>query len=124
MKIDAFKISEILLKICLFQSVYTLHSSGYSYTGDNVGDEFSAQGESWNYHSGMAFTTFDNDNDNSGGNCAESYKGGWWYNSCYHSNLNGLNLGAGSSHSAWTGIVWYPWIDDNESAKSVYMAIK
>ena len=58
MKIEAFKISEILLKICLFQSVYTLYVTGYSYTGENVGDEFAE------YHSGLPFSTFDNDNDN------------------------------------------------------------
>ena len=35
--------------------------------------------------SGMKFTTYDQDNDEkiSGGNCAQSYGGGWWHNSCY-----------------------------------------
>ena len=40
-------------------------------------------------HNGMKFTTPDNDNDkDSGGNCAVSYKSGWWYNTCYRINLN------------------------------------
>ena len=37
---------------------------------------------------GMKFTTPDNDNDKYGGNCAASFKSGWWYNSCYHININ------------------------------------
>ena len=31
----------------------------------------------------------DSDNDNSSGSCSFSYQGGWWYKSCYVSNLNG-----------------------------------
>ena len=40
------------------------------------------------HHNGMYFTTKDNDNDKSGGNCALVYGlkkpiGGWWYKSCW-----------------------------------------
>ena len=40
------------------------------------------------YHNGQQFSTYDNDQD-SGGNCAYSHQGGWWYNTCYRTNLNG-----------------------------------
>ena len=41
-------------------------------------------------HNNMYFSTFDRDNDqNSGGNCAASYRGAWWYKSCFATNLNG-----------------------------------
>ena len=113
MKIEAFKISEILLKICVFQSVYTLNVSGYAYTGANVGDDLS-------YHSGYAFSTYDQDNDISSGNCAQIYDGAWWYKYCYKSNLNGLNNGDGNSAS--TGIKWNDF--SSYSLKTVYMAIK
>ena len=99
--------------------MYPLYASGYTYTGTNVGDAFAAR------HSGMPFTTFDNDNDNYDYlNCAVDRQGAYWYDSCADSNLNGLNLGAGSDHTLWTGIFWYPWTSSKESAKSVYMAIK
>ena len=39
-------------------------------------------------HSGMKFSTPNNDNDKDSGNCADVYKSGWWYNFCYHININ------------------------------------
>ena len=61
-------------------SKYTLSLSGYSGTA----------GDSLAYHSGYRFTTRDQDNDAWNSNCAQYYKGAWWYRSCYWSNLNGL----------------------------------
>ena len=39
------------------------------------------------HHNGSGFSTYDRDNRK----CAQRYKGGWWYNTCYTSNLNGIN---------------------------------
>ena len=48
-------------------------------------------GDSLSYHRDSPFSTKDRDNDGrSGSNCATTYKGGWWYGRCPHSNLNGL----------------------------------
>ena len=41
------------------------------------------------YYNGMKFTTPDNDDDKSSGNCAASYESGWWYNNCLNYNING-----------------------------------
>lgn len=38
---------------------------------------------------GMFFTTFDQDNDMYPKNCATSFGGGWWFNSCHYAFLNG-----------------------------------
>ncbi|KAK4315639.1 hypothetical protein Pmani_013130 [Petrolisthes manimaculis] len=45
------------------------------------------------YHNGMEFSTYDDeDNDGaSGGSCSEwSGGGGWWYNFCFYSNPTGV----------------------------------
>ena len=52
-------------------------------------------GDSLSYHDEMAFSTEDNDNDLHRRNCAVENKGGWWFNSCYSSNLNGVY------HTGW-----------------------
>jgi len=56
-------------------------------------------------HINMAFTTKDRDNDRwSSGNCAVSYTGAWWYNSCHDSNLNGKYLG---DKRDYRGAMWW-----------------
>lgn len=46
------------------------------------------------YHSGMAFSTRDRDNDFSSTHCAVYYSSGWWYNHCQYVNINGkYNVG-------------------------------
>ncbi|XP_056016835.1 ryncolin-1-like [Ostrea edulis] len=60
-------------------SQYRLSVSGYSGTA----------GDSLLYHKGMKFSTKDQDNDKNRGSCARYHKGAWWYNTCFHSNLNG-----------------------------------
>uniref|UniRef100_A0A2C9LHZ4 Fibrinogen C-terminal domain-containing protein n=1 Tax=Biomphalaria glabrata TaxID=6526 RepID=A0A2C9LHZ4_BIOGL len=59
---------------------YRLRISGYSGTaGDNL-----------RKFDNVKFTTFDKDNDIYGGNCADLYKGAWWYTDCHAANLNGI----------------------------------
>ena len=81
---------------------YRLTIGGYQNWGIGVaGDSMTRSGSS--NLNGMQFTTRDRDNDRNGGNCAVSYQGAWWYNNCYHSNLNGLYLDGRSNND---GVVW------------------
>ncbi|XP_037797339.1 fibrinogen C domain-containing protein 1-like [Penaeus monodon] len=63
---------------------YELQIGGYN--------KSSTGGDSMEYHNGMDFSTYDEDNDGaSGGSCSDwSGGGGWWYNYCYYSNPTGI----------------------------------
>jgi len=73
-------------------------------------------------HSGMQFTTKDRDHDQSTryGNCAQTFKGAWWYKDCLFSNLNGLK----HSTAYGEGIVWHPWHGYNYSLKKTEMKLR
>ncbi|XP_074066764.1 ficolin-2-like isoform X2 [Macrotis lagotis] len=62
-------------------------------------------GDSMYYHQNKPFSTKDQDNDENVGNCAQIFKGAWWYGSCHHANLNGLYL-QGNHESYADGINW------------------
>ena len=80
-------------------------------------------GDSFSYHKNMAFTTRDSDNDENPGNCAENYKGGWWYKYCHHSNLNGLYYHGFHTSNA-DGVNWLAWKGHGYSLKSTSMKIR
>jgi len=64
-------------------------------------------GDSFTYHNGMMFSTYDADNDaHHNKNCASSYRSGWWYNGCHYSNLNGEYQWIGGTQDS-KGIVWH-----------------
>ena len=73
--------------------------------------------------SGMQFSATDNDNDKSHGNCAETFKGAWWYAGCHSSNLNGLYLNGPQSSYA-DGVNWYSFRGHYYSLKRTEMKVK
>ena len=93
---------------------YQLNTTGY--TG-NAGDSLAQ------YHSGMDFSTYDQDNDKWPYNCATTFEAAWWYNTCHQSNLNGKYL-PGSHTSYADGIQWYSWTGDYNSLKITEMKLR
>ncbi|XP_073247985.1 fibrinogen C domain-containing protein 1-like [Porites lutea] len=87
----------------------------------NLGSYSGTAGDSLDAHRAMLFSTKDRDSDRNSGNCALSYKGGWWYNSCHSSNLNGLYLN-GKDDSK--GMSWYHWKKKYYSLKRSEMKIR
>lgn len=77
-------------------SKYVLYFGRYSGT---AGDSLRSHNKK-----SMMFSTKDNDNDKSSGNCAVAHHGAWWYNGCSHSNLNGRYVYGGSG---WDHVQWY-----------------
>ena len=78
-------------------------------------------GDSLSYHRGSPFSTKDRDNDADSRNCVSLFKGGWWYKSCYNSNLNGLYMNGKVNDK---GMVWYFWKKNHKSVKRSEMKIR
>ena len=61
-------------------------------------------GDSLSHHNNMIFSTRDRDNDMwNTGSCSNELTGGWWFNDCHNSNLNGQFKG---NTKAYSGIGW------------------
>ena len=90
------------------------NSQIYRFSSGNAGDSLAI-------HNGMFFTTKDSDNDKWSKNCASSWKGAWWYNGCYHANLNALHL---YSKSSTQGMAWIKWKNNYFSFKRSEMKIR
>ncbi|XP_056001686.1 techylectin-5A-like [Ostrea edulis] len=89
---------------------YALHVEDYDGT---AGDSLLRR------HSGSQFYTKDHDSNS----CANTYKGGWWYNGCHDSNLNGMYL-AGSHASYADSIIWVTWHGYHYSLRTTEMKIR
>ena len=89
----------------------------------NVGGYAGTAGDSLSTHNGTAFSTFDQDNDTHSGNCAEQFKGAWWYRACHSSNLNGPYL-SGSHTSYADGVNWKTFKGYHYSLKYAAMKIR
>ncbi|KAM6924018.1 fibrinogen-like protein 1 [Xenentodon cancila] len=105
---------------------YRLTFGGYTGT---AGDAFSGSHltgvSDWASHQSMRFSTYDRDNDNYRGNCAQEDKGGWWFNKCHSAHLNGVYYSNGYySASTDDGIVWYTWRGWWYSLKTSIMKIR
>ncbi|KAG8142393.1 hypothetical protein E2320_006315 [Naja naja] len=80
--------------------------------------------DSMRYHNNTAFSTMDKDNDKCVDHCAELRKGGYWYNCCTDSNLNGVYYRKDEHNKSTDGITWYSWRGKLYSLKRVEMKIR
>ena len=79
---------------------YQLHIGNF--TGDG--------GDSLSFSHNARFSTYDQDNDSGSGNCASSYRGGWWYYNCAQGKLTGDRLPSTSTSNdyvKWPSISSY-----------------
>uniref|UniRef100_A0A6A7FWP1 Ficolin-2-like n=1 Tax=Hirondellea gigas TaxID=1518452 RepID=A0A6A7FWP1_9CRUS len=96
-------------------SEYTLEVSGYR---GNASDSFSA-------HNSFQFSTYDRDNDRAPDccPCAPAYGGGWWFFSCFESNLNGQYHMQPEENDYYRGLIWELWTGDY-SLKATQMSVR
>ncbi|KPP71676.1 angiopoietin-related protein 3 precursor-like [Scleropages formosus] len=83
--------------------------------------------DAMNNNTNMGFSTKDQDHDNNGdGNCAQNYSGGWWFNACGNSNLNGkYTHGRQRGRSERRkGIYWKPSAKGSFSPRSTKMSLR
>uniref|UniRef100_A0A3P9LSP1 Angiopoietin 2b n=1 Tax=Oryzias latipes TaxID=8090 RepID=A0A3P9LSP1_ORYLA len=91
---------------------YSLHADGFSGTAGRTSSLT---------HTGSQFSTKDRDNDSCTCKCAQLASGGWWFEACGPSNLNGIYYPASSNVVRYNGIKWYYWKGPNTMATMTTM---
>ena len=85
------------------------------------------KGSGWDameFSNGQQFSTYDKDNDNNSGSCSFIFQGGWWYDNCYTSNLNGPHTAPSTPGvDSAAKLIWYDG-SDNRHVSSVEMKIR
>lgn len=95
---------------------YRLYLRGYSGT---AGRQSSVATQ------GAAFSTRDQDNDNCDHcKCALMLTGGWWFDACGFSNLNGIYYPAGHNIRKLNGIKWHHFRGPSYSLRSTSMMVR
>ncbi|ROL48524.1 Angiopoietin-1 [Anabarilius grahami] len=73
---------------------------------------------------GADFSTKDMDNDNCICKCALMLTGGWWFDACGPSNLNGMYYTSGQNSGKLDGIKWHYFKGPNYSLRATIMMIR
>ncbi|XP_028578216.2 angiopoietin-2 [Podarcis muralis] len=73
---------------------------------------------------GNGFSTKDADNDKCICKCSQMLTGGWWFDACGPSNLNGLYYPLRQNTNKFKGIKWYYWKGAGYSLKATTMMIR
>ncbi|XP_062846784.1 angiopoietin-2b isoform X2 [Trichomycterus rosablanca] len=94
---------------------YSLHAQGFSGTAGRISSLT---------HSGTMFSTKDQDNDRCSCKCAQMASGGWWFEACGPSNLNGIFYSGISNVMRYNGIKWYYWKGPNIKVTTTTMMVR
>ncbi|XP_026044940.1 angiopoietin-2a [Astatotilapia calliptera] len=94
---------------------YKIHLKGYSGTAGKI----SSIGQP-----GSEFSTKDADHDKCVCKCSQLTTGGWWFDACGPSNLNGMYYQKGQNANRFNGIKWYYWKGSGYSLKTTTMMIR
>ena len=98
-------------------SGYLLTLDGFSSTPYTFPDDFSAASN------GSKFSTKDNDQEIfESGNCAITFKSGWWYSICFGAKLTGKNFEG--SHPYGLGLHWISITGLHDSFKKASMKVR
>ncbi|CAH6787085.1 Angpt2 [Phodopus roborovskii] len=73
---------------------------------------------------GSDFSTKDSDNDKCICKCSQMLTGGWWFDACGPSNLNGQYYPQKQNTNKFNGIKWYYWKGSGYSLKATTMMIR
>ncbi|KAM8717993.1 hypothetical protein ACLKA7_004664 [Drosophila subpalustris] len=104
-----------------FYERFAIGSEDEKYVLHTLGKAQGDAGDSLRIHHGMQFSTYDQDNDNwPEVNCAETRTGGWWFNRCHDSDLNGKY----DDNRFGKGINWFHFKGWNTSLKKAIMMIR
>uniref|UniRef100_A0A8D0C357 Fibrinogen C-terminal domain-containing protein n=1 Tax=Salvator merianae TaxID=96440 RepID=A0A8D0C357_SALMN len=74
--------------------------------------------------SGTEFSTKDVDNDHCACKCAQVAGGGWWFDACGPSNLNGIFYTPSPATVRYNGMKWHYWKGPSHSLKMTTMMIR
>ncbi|KAG8444936.1 hypothetical protein GDO86_009916 [Hymenochirus boettgeri] len=94
---------------------YRIHLKGYTGTAGKI-NSISQPGND--------FSTKDSDNDKCICKCSQMATGGWWFDACGPSNLNGMYYSSGQNTNKFNGIKWYYWKGSGYSLKATIMMIR
>ncbi|XP_077976774.1 ryncolin-1-like [Styela clava] len=92
------------------------------YSG-NAGNSLEDSYQGQPLHQGRPFTTKDADHDIVSYNCADTYKGAFWYGNCHAANLNGLYINGGNAKYG-ISVTWKAWKGYYYSLKFVEMKMR
>ncbi|XP_053313160.1 angiopoietin-2-like [Spea bombifrons] len=103
---------------------FSLSSEEHNYRLQHRGYSGTAGRTSSLSPTGTDFSTKDVDNDRCSCRCAQMASGGWWFDACGPSNLNGIYYPGPPSTAKYNGMKWHYWKGPSHGLKTVSMMIR